>query len=186
VADRHGRPSATATLARFGVDAGVPAPQAIRGIGQGAISLRPAAGSGAVSLVSASSTTVWTSRRPPSASTQRSRVEAHADLLPRIRARRFDDDGNRGYFVSNKPGLRVNGGLASQTRVTPQSRTQSGTQSARSGSQSRSRKPRCHRGFQGGETRTRTGDTTIFSWPNGPRWSAFSTAQSHFAGRDGQ
>jgi hypothetical protein len=58
---RCGRPSATATRARSGVDAGVVAPQALHGIGRRA-------------SLSASSRTTWISRRPSSAS--RSRVES--------------------------------------------------------------------------------------------------------------
>lgn len=117
------RPSATATSARSGVDAGVPARQAIHGMGQRAISvLRSAAALSAVSLVSASSRTAWVSRRPP-----RCRRSAQGSRGPRCSplsmcARRFDDDGNRGHFVSNSPERWSALGFQSLTRSTADAR----------------------------------------------------------------
>ena len=101
--------------------------------------------------------------------------------------------GNRGYFVSNKPGSPMNTGLGSLTEVTLGSQDPigypMGTSAVRSGKQ----KTPSQSGFPNGETRTRTGDTTIFSggsatearpisrdflavggrWPS-PRFPAFS------------
>jgi hypothetical protein len=72
--------------------------------------------------------------------------------------------GNRGYFVSNKPVSPMNSGLGVSNRsyvgVPGPNRVPDGhVPAVRSGS----RKPCRHRGFRSGETRTRTGDTTIFS-----------------------
>jgi hypothetical protein len=157
---RCGRPSATATRARSGVDAGVPAPRALHGIGRRRHLLLAVGGrSKAVSLVSASSRTTRISRRPSSAS--RSRIERPTLIscldVPGV----SDDDGNRGHFVSNKLRTPISTGLSVSNSHTPG--------------------PRCPIKYPliaslireavnsaivrvaSGETRTRTGDSTIFS-----------------------
>ena len=71
--------------------------------------------------------------------------------------------GNRGHFVSNQLGSPMNAGLSFSNNSYVESRVPDWVPNRRPRRLApETRKPRRHRGFRNGETRTRTGDTTIF------------------------